>query len=94
MSKHDNAGDEVPDIINKKLTRAATFCFDSDYKEKRKKTNWLRNFSNIKKGLNKIKSEKYKFEDYKIKQEDEKNDYTPVNPRYETFLSTLTQQTA
>ena len=92
VAKHDTAadGDKAPDIVNKRLTRAATFCFDSDYKEKRKKTNWLRNLPNIKKGINKIKSEKYKFEDYKIKQEDDENACTPVKPRYVNISQVIT----
>ena len=81
-TKHDTAGDKVAHSVNKKLSRAATFCFDSDYNEKKKKARWKRNLPNIKKGVVKITNEKFKFEDYKIKEEEEKNDFIPVKPRY------------
>ena len=74
--------EKVNDTVNKKLTRAATFCFDSDYKDKKKKTKWLKNLPNIKKGVIKNKSEKYKLEDYKIRQEEDKNECLPVRARF------------
>ena len=37
------AGDKNSDSANKKLTRAATFCYDSKYKEQNTKKSWLRN---------------------------------------------------
>ena len=54
------AGDKDSDTANKKLSRAATFCYDSKYKEQNTKKSWLRNLPNVRNKFTKNKSEKTK----------------------------------
>ena len=54
------SGDKVSDTANKKLSRAATFCYDSKYKEQNTKKGWLRNLPNMRNKFTKNKSEKTK----------------------------------
>ena len=75
-------GDKVKDTVNTKLARAATFCFDSDYKEKKTKAKWLKNLPNVKKKMIKNKSERYKFEDYKAVQDIKENNHISVHNRF------------
>ena len=41
------AGDKDSDTANNKLSRAATFCYDHNYKEQNTKRNWLRNLPKV-----------------------------------------------
>ena len=52
------AGDKDSDTANKKLARAATFCYHSKYKEQNIKKSWLRNLPNVKNKFTKNKTEK------------------------------------
>ena len=54
------AGDKDGDIANKKLCRAATFCYDSKYKEQNTKKSWLRNLPKVWNKFTRNKSEKIK----------------------------------
>lgn len=48
---------KVNETANKKLARAATFCYESHYKDPKTKKNWLSNFQNMRKKFTKIKFE-------------------------------------
>ena len=50
-----HTSDRVNEIANKKLARAATFCYDSHYKDRKTKKNWLSNFPNLRKKFTKMK---------------------------------------
>ena len=54
------SGDKVSDTANKKLSRAATFCYDSKYKEQNTKKSWLRNLPKVRNKFTKNKSGKMK----------------------------------
>jgi hypothetical protein len=54
------AGDKDSDTANKKLSRAATFCYDSKYKEQNTKKSWLRNLPKVRNKFTGNKSEKIK----------------------------------
>ena len=54
------AGDKDSDTANKKLSRAATFCYDSKYKEQNTKKSWLRILPEVRNKFTKNKSEKIK----------------------------------
>jgi hypothetical protein len=41
------AGDKDSDTANNKLSRAATFCYHSNYKELKTKKSWFRNLPNV-----------------------------------------------
>jgi hypothetical protein len=53
-------GDKDSDTVNKKLTRAATFCYDSKYKEQNTKKSLLRNFPKVRNYLQRIKVKRSK----------------------------------
>ena len=52
------AGDKDSDTANKKLSRSATFCYDSKYKEQNTKKSWLRNLPKVRNKFTRNKSEK------------------------------------
>ena len=54
------AGDKDSDTANNKLSRAATFCYDHNYKEQNTKRNWLRNLRKVRNKFSTNKSEKIK----------------------------------
>jgi hypothetical protein len=62
--------DKEPDIVNKKLARAATFCYDSNHKENNTKKSWLKNLPKVKQKFTKNKNAKCqeKCESYPNKQ--------------------------
>jgi hypothetical protein len=51
------AGDKGSDTANKKLSRAATFCYDSKYKEQNTKKSWLRNLPKVRNKCTRNKKE-------------------------------------
>ena len=54
------ACDKDSDTANKKLSRAATFGYDSKYEEQNTKTSWFRNLPKGRNKFNKNKSERIK----------------------------------
>ena len=50
--------DKEPDTVNKKLARAATFCYDSNHKKQNTKKSWLKNLPKVKQKFTKNKSDK------------------------------------
>ena len=52
------AGDKDSDTANKKLSRAATFCYDSKYKEQDTKKSWLRILPEVRNKFTRNKREK------------------------------------
>ena len=51
-----HTSEKVNETANKKIARAATFCYDSHYKELKAKKNWLSNFPNMSRKFTKKKN--------------------------------------